>query len=46
MGDKAVFHRVEMHIIDMGRIIALIPDRMLPITILPNTSLAYRRAEA
>ncbi len=36
-----MFHRIDMHVIDMACEIVIIPDRMLPIAPLPDAAFAF-----
>jgi len=40
----SVFHRIEMHVIDMLRKIIVVPDPMFPEPPLPDASLAFAQA--
>jgi hypothetical protein len=38
----AVLHRIEMNVVDMARKIGLVPDRVFPISALPDSFFAPR----
>lgn len=43
-GDVAMFHRVEMNVVDMPRDIVVVAQRMLPIAPLPDAAFGFARA--
>ena len=40
MGDETVLHRIEVRVVHMGRVVAIVPNCVLPVSLLPDNPFA------